>query len=131
MMPGTKQTVFISYRRRTSWATARLLFLDLVNAGFDAFMDMENIGSGEFESSILAQISARAHFVLVLEPGSLEGVDRSDDWLRREIAHTLACERNVVPVITSGYSFDSNFVLPPDIARIYRLNALSMPADCA
>jgi hypothetical protein len=59
--------------------------------------------------------------------GSLEGVNSKDDWLRREIGHAFACGRNIVPVVASGFSFDPDMALPPDIAKISRLNALSIP----
>jgi GUN4-like/TIR domain len=126
-MPDTKATVFISYRRRISWATAQLVSSDLIRSGFDVYMDVENVHSGEFETMILTQISSRDHFILVLEPGSLEGIDNADDWLRREIYHALACRRNIVPVAANGFSLASLTMLPPGIAKISRLNALSIP----
>jgi serine/threonine-protein kinase len=106
-----------------------LVLLDLLRHGFDAFMDLESINSGEFEKIILAQISARAHFVLILEPGSLEGVDDDADWLRREIRHALACKRNIVPVTASGFSLNADLKLPPDIFGVSRFNAMSIPMD--
>ncbi len=105
---------------------ARLVRDDLKNHGFDAFMDFENLDSGEYERRILSEIEARRHFIVVLEPGSLDRISRDGDWLRREIAHALACDRNIVPV-TKGFEFGPDLVLPPDVARLPSFNAVPIP----
>ena len=86
-------------------------------------MDVQNLDSGEFERKILGQIEAREHFIVLLEPGSLDRIGQVGDWLRREIAHALAHGRNVVPV-TRGFEFGRDLVLPPDVARLPFFNAV-------
>lgn len=129
--PGvaSARTAFISYRRTVSWSTARLVLRDLKDHGVDAFMDIDNIDSGEFERVILTQIAARAHFIVVLEPGSLDRISASDDWLRREIAHAITLERNIVPLTCNGFRLDRDVALPVDIARLRSFNAVSVPHD--
>ncbi len=73
-MPDPARTVFLSYRREVSWALAQLVFRDLTEHGFDVFMDTASLDSGEFERVILAQIESRAHFLLLLEPRSLDRI---------------------------------------------------------
>ena len=68
-MPDADKTVFLSYRREVSWAMAHLVRNDLVTHGFDVFMDVGSIDSGEFEPVILREIGDRAHFLLLLEDG--------------------------------------------------------------
>ena len=85
-MAEADKTVFLSYRRDVSWAMAHLVRNDLVAHGFDVFMDVHGIDTGEFERVIMRQIAARTHFVLLLEPRSLDRVGEPDDWLRRELA---------------------------------------------
>jgi formylglycine-generating enzyme required for sulfatase activity len=70
------------------------------------FMDVESIDSGQFGAIILKQIAARAHFLVILTPGALDGVQEPDDWLRREIEHAIALGRNVVPILVNDYRFD-------------------------
>jgi cold shock CspA family protein len=84
------RSVFISYRRQLSESVALLVRRDLVEHHIDAFVDTENLDSGEFEQRILRQIEAREHFIVLLEPGSLDRIGQYGDWLRREIAHALA-----------------------------------------
>jgi hypothetical protein len=117
---------FISYRRQLSESLALLIRKDLIEHRFDAFMDFENLDSGEFDRRILSQIEAREHFIVVLEPGSLDPISQDGDWLRREIAYALAHGRNVVPV-TKGFEFRRGLVLPPGVARLSSFNAVPIP----
>jgi TIR domain len=117
-------SVFISYRRKHSETLALLIRKDLIEHGFDTFMDVENLDSGEFAQKILSQIEAREHFIVLLERGSLDRIGKHSDWLRREIAHALARNRNVVPVTADGFEFRRDLKLPPDVARLPSLNAV-------
>jgi hypothetical protein len=91
---------------------------------FDVFLDDESIGSGEFEPVILSQIEAREHFIVLLQPRSLDRIGEDDDWFRREIAHALAHRRNIIPVTANGFEFRPGLKLPADIARLPGFNAI-------
>jgi len=104
-MAEVDNTVFISYRRSNSSFIARAIFEDLRKNDLDVFMDVESINAGEFETIILNQIAARAHFVLLLTPGSVERCAEPDDWLRREIETAMSLGRNIVPVLANGFTF--------------------------
>ena len=121
------RSVFISYRRRLSESLALLVRKDLTDHHFDVFVDTENLDSGEFDRRILSQIEARKHFIVILEPGSLDRINQDGDWLRREIAHALAHGRNIVPLTTGGFEFRPGLVLPPDVARLPSFNAVPIP----
>src|SRR5215469_3768484 len=96
-MEQIEKTVFISYRRtNVAWALA--IFQNLKQHGHDVFFDYNGIASGDFESVILENINARAHFLVLLTPSALERCDDPADWLRREIEAALASRRNIVPV---------------------------------
>jgi TIR domain len=99
------RSVFISYRRQLSWELAQLVYHDLIGHNFDTFIDSQDLDSGEFERTILRQIKAREHFIVLLVPGSLDQIGEDGDWLRREIAHALAHDRNVVPLTANGFKF--------------------------
>ncbi len=58
-----EKSVFISYRRAVSQHFARAIRLELIKRGYDVFLDVDSIGSGEFDSVILTEIRARPHFV--------------------------------------------------------------------
>jgi len=69
-MERVEKTVFLSYRRANfPWALA--IFQNLTQHGYDVFFDFESIGSGDFESVILGNIKARAHFLVLLTPSAL------------------------------------------------------------
>jgi hypothetical protein len=70
--------------------------MDLRANGYDVFMDVESIDSGTFDTMILNQIAARAHFVLILTPGSIERCVENGDWLRREIETAMDLGRNAM-----------------------------------
>jgi hypothetical protein len=119
--------VFISYRRQVSWQLALLVHRNLVDHGFDAFMDDKNLDSGVFDRKILKEIETRSNFIVVLEPGSLDGIGDPGDWLRREVAYALAQQRKrIVPVTASGFKFRRKLYLPPDVARLPSFNAVAI-----
>jgi hypothetical protein len=127
--PEPGRSAFISYRRSVSWSTARLVVHNLAQHGFDAFMDVENIDSGEFEHAILAHIARREFFLVILEPGSLDRIHGDGDWMRREISHAIACRRRIVPLLCNGFVFRPDLALPPDIGRLPSYNAVTVPHD--
>ena len=122
------RSVFISYRRQVSEHLAQRVRKDLIEHGFDAFVDLENLDSGEFKRRILGEIEARMYFIVLLEPGSLDRIGEDGDWLRREIAYALAHGRIVVPVTASGFEFHRDLVLPPDVARLPGFEAVDLPS---
>jgi hypothetical protein len=122
-------TVFLSYRREVSWPLAQAVRGELVPHGFDVFLDTQNVDSGEFERVILREIERREHFLVLLEPRSLNRIADDGDWLRREIAHALAHGRNVVPLLANGARMPAPSDLPADLERLPSFNAVSVPHD--
>jgi TIR domain len=121
-MAAPPPTVFLSYRRKTSFYIALAIFENLRQHKYDVFLDVESIDSGQFGAIILNQIAARAHFLVILTPGTLEGCQEPDDWLRREIECAIELERNVVPILANGFCFDDN-------ARVHLTGKLHIPTD--
>ena len=79
-MARIDKTVFISYRREDyPWALA--IFQDLTENGYDVFIDYVGVNSGSFETVLLENIRARAHFLVLLTPLALEDCARPHDWL--------------------------------------------------
>src|SRR5215472_4681336 len=130
-MGHVEKTVFISYRRTNiPWALA--IFQNLTSNGYDVFFDYNGIASGDFESVILGNITARAHFLVLLTPSALERCNETGDWLRREIETALDTHRNIVPLMLEGFDFGTPAIsnqLTGKLADLKRYNALSIPAD--
>ena len=70
-MERIQKTGFLSYRR-TNFPWAQALFQNLEQHGYDVFLDYHGVASGDFESAILGNITARAHFLVLLTPSALE-----------------------------------------------------------
>jgi hypothetical protein len=71
------------------------------------FLDIDSLGSGKFPEIIPAEIEARAHFIVLLAPRSLDRCSEPGDWLRREIELALELKRNVIPVLVYGFRFEN------------------------
>src|SRR6478752_10826127 len=130
-MARVEKTVFISYRRTNApWALA--IYQNLTNNGYDVFFDFNGVASGDFESVILGNIKARAHFIVLLTPSALERCGEPGDWLRREIETALDTRRNIVPLMLEGFDFNSPAIakqLTGKLALLQRYAALSVPAE--
>jgi hypothetical protein len=128
-MERIEKTVFLSYRRTNiPWALA--IFQNLEQHGYDVFFDYEGLASGDFESVILGNITARAHFLVLLTPSALERCDEPADWLRREIETALANQRNIVPLMLEGFDFGTPRIasqLTDKLAALKHYNGLSIP----
>src|SRR5229473_1760306 len=130
-MERIEKTVFLSYRR-TNFPWALAIFQDLTQHGYDVFFDYLGIASGDFESVILGNITARAHFLVLLTPSALERCDDSADWLRREIETALANQRNIVPLMLEGFDFGTPKIasqLTDKLAALKHYNGLSIPPE--
>jgi tetratricopeptide (TPR) repeat protein len=130
-MERIEKTVFLSYRRTNiPWAIA--IFQDLTHNGYDVFFDYLGIASGDFERIILGNITARAHFLVLLTPSALERCDDPVDWLRREIETALTYQRNIVPLMLEGFDFGTPKIasqLTGKLAALKRYNGLSIPPE--
>jgi TIR domain len=124
-------TIFLSYRRPFNFSTARAIFMDLHQHGYDVFMDTESINNERFETIILAEIAAREHFLVVLTPSTLEGCQEPDDWLRREIEYAMELQRNIVPIMVNDFRFDDTAFtyLTGRLRDLSRYNGLPLSQD--
>lgn len=125
-----QKTVFISYRRAISKHLARSIFMDLRSNGWDVFLDVNTIDSGDFDRIILNQIAARAHFILLISKGSLERCANPGDWVLREIEEAVRLNRNIVPIVEEEMSLLQQEIsyLPEKLREIIaKKNALPLP----
>lgn len=117
---GQVPSVFISYRRGSSWAQARSIAQSLEQRGAKVFIDVDDINEGRFAEIIETAIETSDYFVAVLAPDSLESA-----WVRREIHHALTHKRTIIPVLTNGFRLDDG-TLPDDIRDIASHNAITL-----
>jgi tetratricopeptide (TPR) repeat protein len=131
MMGRIEKTVFISYRRTNlPWALA--VYQDLTHKGYDVFFDYLSIPSGDFESIIIENIKARAHFVVILTPSALERCNEPGDWLRREIETAMEEKRNIVPLMLESFDFGSPSTassLTGKLEKLKKYNGLRMHSE--
>ncbi|HVT40082.1 MAG TPA: TIR domain-containing protein [Gemmatimonadaceae bacterium] len=114
--------VFISYRRDGGAAEARLLQSKLNERKIRTFLDVTELGRGYFDDALLKHIEQTPNFLVILSPQSLSRGEHVEDWLRREIAHALATERNVVPLMMPGFTWPAK--LPKDLRDLRRHQGL-------
>jgi tetratricopeptide (TPR) repeat protein len=128
-MDRIEKTVFLSYRR-TNFPWALAIFQSLTQHGYDVFFDYDGIASGDFEQVILGNITARAHFLVVLTPSALERCHEPGDWLRREIETALASRRNIVPLLLEHFNFGSPGIahqLTGTLSALKNYNSIEVP----
>src|ERR1017187_3715626 len=130
-MGRIEKTVFISYRR-TNFPWALAIFQDLTQHGYDVFFDFTGLAAGDFESVILENIRARAHFLVLLTPSAVDRCGDPADWLRREIEAALDSQRTIVPLMLEGFDFGTPTIASQLTGRLEALkhyNAMSVPAE--
>lgn len=122
MRPGFN--VFICYRRREGAAIARLLRNELQSRTLRAFLDVEDLGAGHYDNKLLSYIEEAPNFVPILTPDCLSREGDDEDWMLKEIAHAIANERNIVPMVMPGFRFPNPLDLPDDIRGLPRHNGV-------
>ena len=122
--PGLSLFAFLSYRRESGAETARLIRSELRTRGLKTFLDVEDLGASHFDERLLRRIEEAPNFILVLSPGALDRCGSPNDWLRREIAHAITNQRNIVPILKEGFSFPGRETLPQDLVELPRYNSV-------
>ena len=118
------QAAFISYRREADAETARLIWSELRARGWQAFLDVEDLGASRFDDRILLEIQNAKCFIVILSPGCLDRCVQKKDWVRREIAHAISRGRHIVPLVKEGFSFPPEEALPEPIRALPNYNCV-------
>jgi hypothetical protein len=137
-MPASPpQGVFISYRREDTGPYARLLKEHLSDRlpGAPVFMDLDSIEAGiDFAEAIESALDSSSVMVALIGPKWLtitdedghRRLDDPDDYVRFEIRTGLENCIRVIPVLVDGAKPLKRPLLPPDLHKLARLNALEM-----
>jgi hypothetical protein len=133
---GQAPGIFISYRRQDGSSYAGRLSDGLIaRFGSDrVFMDIDGIAPGaDFWGRIVEVIDGCAVVLVVIGDEWLSAateagrrLDDPDDFVRREIETALAQQAMTIPVLVGGTTMPSEHVLPKEIARLARLNAIEL-----
>ena len=119
--------IFLSYRRKGGFETAKHIFDLLTRDGYRVSFDIDTLRSGDFDTQLLQRIDECTDFIVILNAGAFDRsidptFDRNKDWLRIELAYALEKGKNIIPVMLDGFTeFPDN--LPDDIAAVKRKNA--------
>jgi hypothetical protein len=127
-MPN-KFEIFISYRRKGGYDTAKLLYDKLRMDGYSVSFDIETLEKGNFDYELEKRVAGCKDFLLILNPGIFDrfanqDYDPEDDWVRREIACALNQNKNIVPLVLEGFDYPK--ILPDDIKGVTRKNSIDL-----
>ena len=137
-MPGfSSWGVFLSYRREDAAAYARLLQEQLSKSLPEArvFMDLDSIEAGlDFAEVIGEALDSCAVFVALIGPQWVTLTDdkarprlyNPDDWVRLEVQTALDRGLRVIPVLVDGARPLREELLPAELHKLARLNALEL-----
>ena len=107
----TKYDIFISYRRTGGFESANLIAEKLKSMGYSVFFDVESLRSGEFNKQLYNVIEQCKDFIVVLPEKGLDrctnedGTPNEEDWIRKEVIHALNHQKNIIPVMLSGFEW--------------------------
>ena len=137
-MAGFEYYIFISYRRSdTVGHTGRLY--DRLNHHFDGqakvFMDLDTLAPGEDAVTSIETAVGSCNALIVMIGDQWVSVKSADgnlrlhqpeDYVRNEVAVALKRNILVIPVLVEGAPMPQTKDLPPDLAKLVRLNALEI-----
>lgn len=123
-------SIFISYRRTISQDFVRLL-ADKINrySGIVARFDQEALRAGNFPIQLGRLVRQSDIFLLIVQPGSLSGIDDADNWIRREILTALNAGKAIIPVLVDADGELDNFIWPKEISTIGELQAITFKRE--
>lgn len=127
--------IFISYRRVGGFEMAMLVADRLKKLGYRVFFDLETMQSGSFSKQIYGVIERCKDVVVIVSPDIFARAAElqrkhvasgavthcppdPDDWVRLEIAHAFAWQKNVVPLFLRTATLPDPKELPADIAQL-------------
>ena len=119
--------VFISYRRVGGEHSARMIRDSLTEAGYDVFFDVESMRSGNFNTKLYSVIDECTDFVLILSPDALDRCSDEKDWVRREVEYAISKNKNIVPILLRGFTFDCE--LPDSLKSLPQYNGIEASTE--
>lgn len=122
-----KFDIFISYRRKGGWQSAKYLEDILSRKGYRVFLDVATLGKGDFNINLMTVVENCKDFIIVLSPGALDPRSDEEDWVRRELACALKNKKNVIPFFIDQFHFPND--LPEEIDKVRFMNGVRADDD--
>lgn len=117
--------LFISYKRKVSQDFVRHLAERLNRyKNVTARFDEEQLKPGPFPEQLGHLIRNCNVFLLIIEHGTLEGLDDTDNWVRREIVTALASNKKILPIAVDADGVFDSFTWPKQLESIGYLQAM-------
>jgi len=121
--------VFISYRRKGGFDTAKLIYDRLRMDGYSVSFDIDTLENGDFGNELEKRVKKCKDFLVILSPGVFDcfsetGYDPKDDWVRREIVCALQANKNIIPLLLDDFAYPRR--LPADIKELNRKNGIEI-----
>ena len=117
LCPRLPRVAFISYRRKGGDGYAQAVLHALWSRGYDAFIDVQDIGAGEWWPQLRAGIESTRNFVLILSAGALDKHGEGEtDWIQQEILHAVAKNKRIIPIIHEDFVWPKP--LPPGMEQL-------------
>ncbi|MDR0518103.1 MAG: toll/interleukin-1 receptor domain-containing protein [Fibromonadaceae bacterium] len=123
--------VFVSYRRKGGYDTAKLIYDRLRMDGYSVSFDIDTLVNGNFDAELEQRVNDCKDFLLVLSPGIFDRFSEADpnydpenDWVRREIICAIKANKNIVPLALEGFVFPKT--LPDEVKEIAKKNTIDI-----
>lgn len=120
-----KFDIFISYRRAGGFEVADSVYQRLVAKHYSAFLDMEQLNAGTFNTKLLDVIDGCKDFILILPPHALDRCNDEEDWVRREVEHAIKGGKNIIPIMLRGFEWPAKEALPESLRELPNYNGIT------
>lgn len=119
-----KYEVFISYRREGGGESLACLISErLKKDGISVFLDMESLGSGKYNERLYSVIEECTTVLLVLPEHSLDRCIDEEDWVRREVTHSIEHRKKIIPIMMKNFEWPDN--LPEEMQELPNYNGVN------
>lgn len=120
-----KFDIFISYRRAGGFEVADSVYQRLVAKHYSAFLDMEQLNAGTFNTKLLDVIDGCKDFILILPPHALDRCSDKEDWVRREVERAIKGGKNIIPIMLRGFEWPAKESLPESLRELPNYNGIT------
>ena len=121
--------IFISYRRDGSEDFARAVYQDLIHRKYKAFLDRQDLLAGIYEEQIHTVIEQVKDVIIILPQNALDRCTGENDLFRKEIAHAISANKNIILIMRQGFEFPNTEKLPEEIRLIPKFEAIKETPD--
>ncbi|GAB4522935.1 MAG: hypothetical protein OHK0046_36190 [Anaerolineae bacterium] len=118
-----RPTVFVSYRRSTSWGHARAITTSLRQHKIQVFLDFDSINQGRFDQIISKAIQERQFFVPLLNERAFDS-----EWVVKEIGLAVALKKPIIPLFMDNFDIGAA-TLPPAIDELKLQNGITINSE--